>query len=61
MKETIITAIALVLILEGIGPLLFPNKWIAYMQKLASEGADNLRVVGAMLVITGVLTLLFFT
>ncbi|HCU65226.1 MAG TPA: DUF2065 domain-containing protein [Rheinheimera sp.] len=42
-------SIALVLLLEGIGPLLFPNKWRWYLRKLSEEPVSGLRQVGAVL------------
>lgn len=46
-------AFALLLIVEGIGPLLFPNRWQAYLRKLATEPAQNLRQLGLVLVLVG--------
>ncbi len=42
-------SIALLLLLEGIGPLLFPNKWRSYLRRLSEEPASGLRQVGAVL------------
>ncbi len=47
-------ALALLLIVEGIGPLLFPNRWQAYLRKLAAEPAQNLRQLGIVLVFSGI-------
>lgn len=46
-------AFALLLIVEGIGPLLFPNRWQVYLRKLATEPAQNLRQLGLVLVLAG--------
>lgn len=46
-------ALALLLIIEGLGPLLFPNRWQAYLRKLSQEPAANLRQLGLMLVLIG--------
>lgn len=46
-------AFALLLIVEGIGPLLFPNRWQAYLRKLATEPVQNLRQLGLVLVLVG--------
>jgi len=46
-------AFALFLILEGIGPLLFPNKWQRYIQQLANQAPNQLRQMGAIMVIIG--------
>ncbi|WP_083928595.1 DUF2065 domain-containing protein [Salinimonas chungwhensis] len=48
-------AIALVLILEGLGPLLFPNRWQRVMRKLSESPGSALRQTGALLVISGVI------
>ncbi len=47
-------ALALLLIVEGLGPLLFPNRWQAYLRKLANEPAQNLRQLGFVLVCGGI-------
>ncbi|WP_306521734.1 DUF2065 domain-containing protein [Rheinheimera sp.] len=47
--EILWQSIALVLLLEGIGPLLFPNKWRSYLRRLSEEPASGLRQVGAVL------------
>ena len=43
------TSLALVLLLEGIGPLLFPNKWQSYLRKLSAEPISSVRQIGAVL------------
>lgn len=48
-----ITAFALLLIFEGIGPLLFPNKWRDLMLNLAKEKPVMIRKIGLILVLTG--------
>jgi len=50
-------ALAMLLVLEGIGPLLFPNRWRAYLQKLANEPVGHLQQVGLVLVSAGLLWL----
>lgn len=51
-------AVALVLILEGLGPLLFPNRWQKVMQKLGQLPGGALRQTGALLVISGLILML---
>jgi uncharacterized protein YjeT (DUF2065 family) len=34
-------ALGLVLIIEGIGPMLFPNKWRSYLQKIAEQPTQH--------------------
>jgi hypothetical protein len=53
MPDWIWPAFAMLLIVEGIGPLLFPNRWLAYLRKLATEPAQNLRQLGLVLVLAG--------
>ncbi len=52
-------ALVMVLLLEGLGPLLFPNKWQRYLARLAQEPVTSLRQVGAVLCATAVLIYLF--
>lgn len=59
MTDTIWIALALVLVLEGIGPLLFPNRWQNYIRQLAELPTNQLRQVGGVLVIIGALCIFF--
>lgn len=54
-------AIALVLILEGAGPLLFPNKWRRYLSELSNQNQQVLRRMGGALVTAGVVMLIIFS
>lgn len=54
-------ALAIVLIIEGIGPLLFPNKWRNYLLQISQQPSNQLRQIGGVLVILGTLLLLFFS
>lgn len=54
-------AIALVLILEGVGPLLFPNKWRRYLSELSNQNQQVLRRMGGTLVTAGVVILIIFS
>jgi uncharacterized protein YjeT (DUF2065 family) len=58
--EWLLPAFALVLVIEGIGPLLFPNKWRNYLHQISQQPSNQLRQVGGTLVIIGVMLLLFF-
>ncbi|MDN4502092.1 DUF2065 domain-containing protein [Alteromonadaceae bacterium BrNp21-10] len=53
MDNLVILAFALFLILEGIGPLLFPKKWQRYLAQIASQPAQQLRWMGAVMVCLG--------
>lgn len=55
MGETLLMALALVMILEGGGPLLFPNRWIQLMSKLSSMAPEGLRQIGVVLVSAGLI------
>ena len=59
MTENLLLALALVLILEGIGPMLFPNKWRNYLLQVASQPANQLRTLGGILVTIGFVGLFF--
>ena len=52
--------LGLVLIIEGLGPMLFPNKWRSYLQKIAEQPTAQMQQVGGTLVIAGILLLFFF-
>ncbi len=53
-------ALGLVLIIEGLGPMLFPNKWRCYLQKIAEQPTTQMQQLGGILVTAGVLLLIFF-
>lgn len=56
---TLLIAFALVLIVEGIGPMLFPNRWQRYMQHLAQQPSTQLRTMGGTLVVIGLVSLFY--
>ncbi|WP_351088402.1 DUF2065 domain-containing protein [Shewanella sp. S1-49-MNA-CIBAN-0167] len=56
--QLLITAFGLVLILEGLGPLLFPNKWQKYLLELSTQKQNVLRRLGGCLVTIGVVLLI---
>jgi uncharacterized protein len=51
--ELLFTALALALIIEGIIPALFPNKWRAYVLKLAEESPQSIRSIGITIIVIG--------
>lgn len=59
MLTTLIIAFALFLIIEGILPALFPNRWRAYLQVLLEQPIETLRVIGTSTVLIGVIILWF--
>lgn len=61
MPEWFWPAIAMVVILEGLGPLCFPNRWKAYIQELSRLSAVQLRQIGGLTVAIGALLLFWLT
>ena len=59
MLYTLIMAVAIALIFEGLIPALFPNKWRAYVLKLANEPVSTIRQIGVFLIVIG--AILFWT
>ena len=55
--EILFTAIALALIIEGLVPALFPNKWRAYVLKLANESVQSIRSLGISIICIGLIIL----
>lgn len=54
----VLIALCLVAIIEGLGPLLIPNKWRRYLLKIANEPSSSLQTIGAVSVLVGILGLL---
>lgn len=52
-------ALALVLIIEGIGPLLFPDRWRLYLLQVSQHPSNKLRQLGGVLVVTGLVSLFY--
>lgn len=50
-------ALALLLIAEGVGPLLFPERWRQMMRLLQAQPEQALRQIGVALVSVGLLLL----
>lgn len=57
MSTDLLSAVALVLVLEGILPFVIPDAWRRAMQQAASLDNRVLRVIGATSMIAGVLLL----
>jgi len=53
MSESIWLAIGLVLIVEGIGPLITPNGWRNMMAQLSKQPNNQLQRIGGCLVVAG--------
>ena len=57
MIDTLLMAFAIALIIEGLVPTLFPNKWRNYVAKLALEPVNNIRNIGLVITLSGTLLL----
>ena len=55
MTDTLILTLGLVLIIEGFAPALFPNKWKSYLLKLTEQTTTDIRNIGLLLVVSGVM------
>jgi uncharacterized protein YjeT (DUF2065 family) len=53
MTDTLLLAFGLVLIIEGLAPALFPNKWRNYLLKLTEQSADDIRNIGLFILTLG--------
>jgi|TARA_R110002126_G_scaffold102437_2_gene234502 uncharacterized protein YjeT (DUF2065 family) len=54
-------ALAIVLIVEGIGPLLFPTRWRLYLLQISQMPTNQLRQTGGVLVVIGVVCLFYLS
>lgn len=59
MTQTILIAFAIVLIIEGIGPMLFANKWQRFLLQISLQPVNQLRSMGGILVTIGVVSLFY--
>lgn len=57
MTDTLLLAFGLVLIIEGFGPALFPNKWRSYLLKLADQSAGDIRNIGLFILTLGTIVI----
>jgi uncharacterized protein YjeT (DUF2065 family) len=57
--EVILMAVAMVLIVEGVGPMLFANKWQGFLQQISQQPVTQLRTMGGILVTIGVVSLVY--
>lgn len=51
--DSLLIAFCLVLIVEGLGPLLLPNKWRGFIKEVSEQPAGVLRQMGGILVVAG--------
>lgn len=59
MWETLLAAIALVFVLEGVIPFLYPDKWRNLVARLAEINDRQLRIMGLMSMLLGISILYF--
>jgi|TARA_B110000240_G_C13456059_1_gene434596 uncharacterized protein YjeT (DUF2065 family) len=57
--EVILMAFAIVLMVEGVGPMLFANKWQGLLQQISQQPVTQLRTMGGVLVTIGVVSLIY--
>lgn len=57
MTDAFWMACALVLLIEGLGPFLFPRKWRSYIGQLSQQPISILRQIGGMMVTMGLVWL----
>ncbi|GAD29616.1 DUF2065 domain-containing protein [Photobacterium leiognathi] len=53
MSNTIWMALGLVLVVEGLGPLLAPRGWREMVNQLSQQNDNTLRRIGGCLVVAG--------
>lgn len=61
MENTLITAIALVFILEGLLPFVFPEFWRKVMTEAVQLSEKQIRIMGLASLSAGMALLLFFS
>ncbi|WP_028023437.1 DUF2065 domain-containing protein [Enterovibrio calviensis] len=54
MGKELLLAIGLVLIVEGFGPMLIPNKWRNMVNEMSQLPDTTLRRIGGCLVVAGI-------
>jgi uncharacterized protein YjeT (DUF2065 family) len=50
MTDSVLLALALVCLIEGLGPLLFPKRWKRLLKTISEAPASNIRQIGLGLV-----------
>lgn len=59
MLDSLLLAVGIVLVLEGLMPLLLPHQWRAMFRQLMALTDGQLRFVGLIAVVSGLLLVLF--
>jgi uncharacterized protein YjeT (DUF2065 family) len=61
MGSDLLTALALVLIIEGLLPGIAPSAWLRVMTDAAKMGPKGIRIAGFVLMLSGALLLFIIT
>ena len=61
MGSDLLTALALVLIIEGLLPGIAPSAWLKVMRDVAKMGPQGIRIVGIISMLSGALLLFILT
>ena len=61
LETTLIAAIALVFIIEGILPFVFPNAWKRMMTAAVQASEKELRMMGLVSITIGMVVLMFLS
>ena len=56
--QTFLMALCLMMVLEGLGPLLFPSRWQKIMREIVSKDVASIRRLGMVSIVLGCLSLL---
>ncbi|MGS2721151.1 DUF2065 domain-containing protein [Paraglaciecola aestuariivivens] len=57
--DAILIALAIVFVLEGIGPMLFARKWQNFLSYLSQQPSQQLRTTGGVLFTIGLVCLFY--
>ena len=60
MNSTLLTAIALMLVIEGVLPFLVPNLWRETFRRLTEMSDGQIRFIGLASMLAGLVMLYFF-
>jgi len=61
LETTLIAAIALVFIIEGLLPFVFPNVWKKMMSAAIASSEKELRIMGFVSIAIGMVVLMFLS
>ncbi|AXR05265.1 DUF2065 domain-containing protein [Salinimonas sediminis] len=58
--QLFLLALAIVLIIEGLGPMLMPHRWRLFLLEMSQQPSETLRKIGGIMVVAGGVTLYWF-